>query len=136
MDQSIAWALAVIAFFTWIKTVLDAGNKTFEAEAEHAAHYKKPEPPKNADGKLSNKERVDRASFYLGAAISMSGLVFAAFKAGGETAATIMVLLALLMALVTVAAAANFYGPQIGKRDRLKWAPPYQWTRKSRNASS
>lgn len=129
MDQSVAWALAIIAFGTWIKTILDASNKTFEAEAEHAAHYSKPEPQKNVDGKLSNKERVDRLSFYLGAVISMGGLVFATLKAGGDTAVFVAILVAVLTAIVTVASAANLYRPKTGKVPFLKWAPPYRWKR-------
>jgi hypothetical protein len=109
LDQSILWALAIFALLTFVKTVLDGANKTTEAEAEHAKHYGKPAPVPAADGKRSQKEKVDFASFTLGTFVSLGGLIFAAFKAGGETAAYVMWGAALIMAIFAVAWATTHY---------------------------
>ncbi|MBG0741110.1 hypothetical protein IV500_17200 [Paeniglutamicibacter antarcticus] len=115
LDQSILWALAIFALLTFVKTVLDGANKTTEAEAEHAKHYGKPAPVPAADGRWSQKEKVDFASFTLGTFVSLGGLIFAAFKAGGEAAAYVMWGAALIMAIFAVAWAATHYAKPKGE---------------------
>ena len=76
MDQTIVWAVALISLITFFKTLLDALNKSAEAEAAHAKHYKKEVTETAECGTWSPKEKVDFASFVLGFLASFLGLGF------------------------------------------------------------
>jgi hypothetical protein len=94
---------------SFIKVVLDGANKTTEAEAEHAKHYGKPAPVTRADRKWSHKEKFDFVSFIIGSLVSLSALVFAGFKAGGEAGSVVMWGLAFVLAIFAMAWAARSY---------------------------
>jgi hypothetical protein len=109
MDEVFLWVVAFVSLLTFLKTLLDAFNKSHEAEVAHAVHYGK-EVPRNVSG-WSPKEKVDMGSIILGFLASVLGMAFAIARLSSDfqTVATITVLVAILAVLGGGAWASWFY---------------------------
>lgn len=121
------WAVTVISLITFFKTLLDALNKSAEAEAAHAKHYNKEVTEPAIGGTWSPKEKVDFASFVLGFLASFLGIIFAALKAGDFVAAMIIWGLGFIAALFGVAWAGWYY-TQTNESKVATWmSKPVAW---------
>lgn len=125
----ILWAVVSISGLSFIKTLLDALNKSVEAEEAHAKHQQKPLPQMPQDPSRSPKEKVELVSFMFGFSASLLGLIFSGAKAAGNslTAALVVWGVALISALFVVAWGSWYYSKTHESNLWNRVSRPWNW---------